>query len=173
MIEPNSSQWGQDPTLSRKFEPSNDLVSLVVYNMNLNTGLTLDTSRPFIIFMKLARLVATGITSSELNRALGNLSRSGVTSVDRIDGDETDREITTFMFYLTECGDEEAPRDESHEVDPKLILKWPQEFVKLEARLDYAKSDEVFSLDNQAAKTVELNSTSPVANINDRRKLPI
>ena len=130
-LEPNANHWGLPPNLARKFEPATDLVSLVVWNMNLNTGMSFKTSRPFPAFLRLASRIVTGISEERLNLSLSNLMRAGACILERVDGYKEDRDgspiRSLFMFYLEYEDSNNLPVDEPHEVDPKQAVRWVEE----------------------------------------------
>jgi hypothetical protein len=133
MTEPNSSSWDLPPTLSKKFDLSNDLVTLTVTNLNANKGTTVKTGRPFVLAIRLMRAIIPEIRSSQMNDALANLQRGGACVVERLDPPDvfrTDIEVRSqmFMFYLSYEGEPDLMYDGPHEVDAKLAMFKFEEF---------------------------------------------
>lgn len=111
--------WAIPPTLAKKFEPSSDLVQLVVIRLETGKGMTVKTSRPYVEFIRMAHRIVTGITGPELNSALSNLTISGSTVVQR---QESEGLNSTFIFYLEYEDERDVPTDEPWEVDSKLVM---------------------------------------------------
>jgi hypothetical protein len=137
-LERNSSNWEElPPTLSGKFEMSNDLLTLVVYNLKENKGFSINTGRPFVLAARLMSRIVTGIRAKDMNEALNNLYKGGTCVVERIDGQKDDRPGTNiyvnFMFYLTYEGEPDVMTDEPVEVDPKLAVHWDNYFADFES----------------------------------------
>lgn len=135
---PDYSMWGMPPTLAKRYEPTSDIVSLVMWNLNNSKGLTLKTSRPYVVFTRLVNQVATGISAREINEALSNMILCGTSVVERITelfegSHQTDS--VKFMFYLEYEDAPDLPMDKPHEVDPKQVISWPEDFRKMEALL--------------------------------------
>jgi hypothetical protein len=132
MTEPNSSSWDLPPTLSKKFDLSNDLVTLTVTNLNENKGTTVKTGRPFVLAIRLMRAIVTGIRSEALNLAIANLQRGGSCVVERVNGHNDDflqtANYAMFMFYLSYEGEPDLMYDKPHEVDSKLVMFNFEEF---------------------------------------------
>lgn len=116
---PAFTMWGIPPTLARRYEPTSDLVQLVVTRLETGKGMTVKTSRPYVEFVRMAHRIVTGISGPELNLALNNLTLSGSCVVQRAEEDTLN---STFMFYLEYEDERDVPTDEAWEVDAKLVM---------------------------------------------------
>jgi hypothetical protein len=100
---------GLPPNVKRHWELTTDELALVIWNMKKKKGITLRTTRPYIVFSQLAFKFVRDITSQEVREGLRALSDCGVTC----HGD--------FLMYLA-FDDEYLPDDYIHEVDPFVIM---------------------------------------------------
>lgn len=117
--KPAFTYWGIHPTLARRFEPTSDLVQLVILHLESGKGMTVKTSRPYVEFLRMAHRIVTGITGTELNQALSCLTATGSSVVQR---KEESGLNSTFLFYLELEEEDDVPTDEPFEVDPKLVM---------------------------------------------------
>lgn len=106
------ADWAESvpPTIRRMFTPTEDYLCLVVWNMEKQKGITLRTTRPYIVFAQcLRKFIGKSATAQEIREGLRCLIDCGTT----VHGN--------YLFYLA-FEEDKIPFDEMHEVLPFIVM---------------------------------------------------